>query len=319
MTVLGIHMSRSDSPGAVVTTNAAYFDAQVSDFAWHLSTTAGTGRSYFFGHDEAAGDITWYHWCHNAAMMDTLDDGYFHSVRDANDLQLMYFNLQDGIFTMVTQGTTNDTSNSMSVPLSLTRFDMRIDTSGSGLTIDLYLDGGTTPSMTGTVADRGARTKPALFLVRNVDSADFYVSELYMADFDTRNTRPVKQTPDAVGNYTGWTGGWAELGDEDILTAADGINVGDKVSVNLDAYPGPASPGGILAVVVKTSASRGLTGPQNLAPFVRIGGVDYAGSDLNVNNAVENHYTEFDINPGTSLPWTTADLDTMEIGLEAKT
>ena len=88
--------------------------------------------------------------------------------------------------------------------------------------------------------------------------------------------------------------------------------------MNIEAYPGPASPAGINRVVVKVIGSRGATGPQDIDPFVRIDGTDYSAGDLGVTESSLPHYGEWLINPDTAVDWVNADLDTTEIGLEAK-
>lgn len=318
MPVLGVFMSRSDSPGAVVSTTAGKFDAQVCDFAWYLNAAANTqGRSYTFTHPAAAGNVTWYHFAQISDIQGDGAAGFLHIIRDAGGREIVRFDLSSGNLRLTVTGSTTDNSSLIAVPITLTRFDVKIDFA-SGIAVDLYLDGGVSPTLSASVGSAGERGKPTTFVVQNNDSNAVYVSELYVADFDSRNTRPVKQVPNATGNYSAWSGGYAELGDEDLMTAADGASASDKVSVNLEAYPGPSSPAGISRVVVKIIGSKGATGPQDIAPFVRIGGTDYSASDLGVTETPLPYYAEWATNPDTAAEWTTANLDTTEIGLEAK-
>lgn len=315
MPVLGIFMSRSDAPDANISANPVDFDAEVGDFAWWLPSVGLQGPSYMFGHDEAAGNVTWYHFGHKSGPQAATDDGWLHRIFDVSGQKIFELDLQDGDIRLMVIGSTTSYSGLIPLPTTLTRFDLKIDFT-AGIAIDLYLDGSGTPTISASVGDAGARTKPTTFVVTNKDSDHIYVSELYVADFDTRNTRPVKQVPDASGNYSAWAGGFSVLGDDDLMTAADGAVAGDKVSVNLEPYPGPPSPAGISRVVVKVIGSRGATGPQDIAPFVRIAGIDYSAGNLGVTEAPLAHYAEWAINPDTAAAWTTADLDTTEIGLE---
>lgn len=317
MSVLGIFMSRSDSPGAVVSYSTSKFDSNVSDFAWHLSAVSTQGRSYIFTHEPAVGNVTWYHFAQIADGQLASDDGWLHFIRDANGNTIVAFDLIDGLTRITLYGSGSVTTGTMVTPTSLTRFDVELDYT-TGISMKLYVEGGTTPLLVANLGSAGTRGKPTTFIVENYDADDVYVSELYVAEFDTRNTRPVKQQPNAVGNYSEWNGGYSELGDENIGTAADGAAAGDKVSVNLEAYPGPASPAGINRVVLKVIGSKGATGPSDIAPFVRIAGVDYTAGDLGVTETPLPYYAEFAENPNTTAPWTTADLDTTEAGLEAK-
>lgn len=318
MGVLGIFMSVSDAPNASRSTNGIHFDATVSDFAWHGVSTGSLGSIYSFMHPPAAGDITWYHFALKIDIQGSADDGYFHDVVTEGGAVIVRLDLLDGQFRIQAIGTTTVYSPLTHVPLTLTRFDMKVDLTGSSLVVSLYFDGGVEPTLISTVPTSNG-IKPGGFKVQINDSDDIYTSELYVADFDTRNTRPVKQTPDATGNHSAWTGGFSELGDEVVGTAAEGAANGDKVSVNIEGYPGPTSLGGVNRVVLKIVGSHGVSGPQNLDPFLRIGGVDYSAGNLNLTLGTIAMYAEFDINPATSLPWGSADMDTTEIGLEAKT
>lgn len=319
MAVLGIFMSRSDAPGAPISTVAGKFDAAVCDFAWRLYDSTSGGGLFQFTHDIAAGDVTWYHFGMNSDTQFSNEDGYIHMIKDVSGNNIAYFDLNDGAMRLAVVGTSTLYSPQAAMPVGFARYDIKITMTNPGILAEMFVNGSASPGFTISVADHGGRTKPATFVLQSYDSDDTYTSEVYVADFDTRNTRPVKQVPDADGFHSDWTGGWAALGDEDVMTAADGVLVGDKVSVNLDGYPGPASPGGIKAVVIKIASSKGATGPQNLAPFVRIAGTDYSAADLPITEDMAVSLTEFALNPATSLPWSTADLDTTEIGLEAKT
>jgi len=196
--------------------------------------------------------------------------------------------------------------------------DLIVDQTGSGCTASLYLDGSSTAVATHTNTDIEARTKPAQFQLMDYDVHHMYTSELYVADFDTRDTRPVKQVPDASGNYSAWVGGYGEFGDDDIMSAANAAAGGDKVSVNVEAYPGPTAVS-IDAVVLKTVCAVGSTGPSNIAPFVRIASTDYTAGNVNPDVYPSPSLVEYVTNPNTAVAWVEADLDTTEIGLEAKT
>lgn len=318
MAVLGIFMSLSDAPGAIISTDTAKFDTEVCDFAWHLPNTTSVGRFYTFSHEEAAGNVTWHHFAQISNAQLAADDGALHKILDAGGNTIFIIDLVDGNMRLQVIGSTTEYSETAPVPVTLTRFDIKIDFT-TGITVDLHLDGSPLPTLSVNTAGAGTRTKPVSTILQTVDADNVYVSEFYVADFDTRNTRPVKQMPNAVGNYSAWNGGYAEMGDEDEMTAADGVTAGDKVSVNLETYPGPGSVGGIKMVVMKIVGSKGATGPQDIDPFVRIAGTDYSAGNIGVTETPLSYYAEFANNPNTSVPWTTGDLDTTELGLEAKT
>jgi len=323
MGVLGIFMSRSDNPEGSVSTDTSHFDATICDFAWYTPYGNGTYgyRTHVFSHEPAAGDITWYHWATQGNTQGAAVDGWEHQILDAMGRAIVVIEFANGTYALQIYGATTTTGaySATTWPSALTRMDMSIDMSAGGITINLYLDGSGTAAVTHTNADAGTRTKPVTINLRNLDTDHVYTSELYVADFDTRDTRPVKQMPDAVGNYTDWLGGYSELGDEEVMTCADGVANGDKVSVNVATYGGPATPAGIKSVVLKSVVSKGATGPQNVDPFVRIAGTDYSAGSITPEDAPLAEYAEWLTNPNTAVDWVVADLDSTEIGLEVKT
>lgn len=323
--VLGIFMSASDGPSVVRNTGATHRDVTVCDFAWQITAPSGARvTTVFHTWAEAAGDVTWLHWAvkYDAAG-DGSDDGSSWHVLDNEGNVIVEFEALNGTFALETHGTSTSTSASIGQPgyPTLERIDLMIDMGGAGHTVDIYINGAGTPTATVTVADSGTRGKPVT-MDWGQDDYDkvCWISEFYVADFDTRNTRPIKQVVDGAGNHSAWTGGFAELGDEGIVTGAKGAANGDKVSMTLTAYPGPSSPAGINRVVYKMIASKGSSGPANINPLVRIGGVDYSAGNLTlIANVPIPAYAEFLLNPDTTAAWGTAELDTMEVGLQAVT
>jgi len=316
--ILGIFMSRADGPAARQSEVAGKFDPAVCDFAWNLPYTTSTGMSIPFAHKEATGNVTWYHFAWQQDNQSTSVDGWTHTIRDATGLGILLIDFIDGKIRLNVTGSTTGYSGTQIGPGSLTRVDIRVEMD-TGTDVKLYMDGGRYPFLHGSVADKGTRGKPAQLVYQNWDSAAMWMSETYVADFDTRGTRMVKQLVDAVGTHTDWAGGYSELGDENMATGADGAAAGDKVSVNVEAYPGPASLGGINRVLAKVTGSRGAAGPQKIDPFVRIASTDYSAGDIGPVEVPLAYIAEWAINPNTGAEWGTAALDTTEFGLEAKT
>lgn len=319
MGVLGIFMSRSDAPGANVSTSSAKFDAEVSDFAWWTKDTTGLNNVYPFVHAEASGDITWYHMMKIIDSQGSNEDGFLDRYYDAAGKEVARIEVLNGEFAIMGLGTTNVTSNYIAPPTTKTRWDIKIDLSGSSLVVSLYVDGGASPTLEVTVPTSNTGNPTQIHIISK-DAEDCYTSELYVADYDTRNTRPVKQVPNATGNHSAWQGGFADLGDEKVGTGVVGNTAVDKLTMNLEAYPGPSSPAGIKEVVVKMVGAKGATGPSNIRPMVRISSTDYFEANLNPTQEVPlAMYATWTQNPNTAAPWSVADLDTTEFGVEAVT
>lgn len=173
-------------------------------------------------------------------------------------------------------------------------------------------DGGLTPKM------------PDRFRLRNNDIDNNFTITIYfnegiaMDNEDTRGMRLATLEPDLDGFYTDWLGGAAELGDTSVATVAAANTIGNRHSSTLTPYNGATS-SVVRAVVGKADAARGLvTAPGSITQFLRIGATDYDGTP--VSYAVgerKNALQIWDLNPDTGLPWNTADLAGVEIGLLA--
>lgn len=110
---------------------------------------------------------------------------------------------------------------------------------------------------------------------------------------------------------------------EPILNRANGITldtVGDGFSGTVQDLAGAATTAPIMAVRVAVDVRRGSSGPNKVKLFVRLGGVNYYSSVLDVEGIgfVGVAYT-WELNPATSAPWTVAQFNSLEIGVEAAT
>lgn len=210
---------------------------------------------------------------------------------------------------------------------ALYTFDMRVSV-GADIVMDLY-NGGVLIS-TATIANTEGKGRPAYAIFDNDDltqvssltSSDrkVYFSEIIATDGEsTIGWRLATLEPLAQGHYNEITGDVSNL-----IFADDGLSIssatpGHRKSWTLSSYNGPAAPaGGIRAVIAKTHSALGVTGPENVRPFVRIGGVDYlASADIRPAALVGENYV-MDVNPATGLAWTPADLASLEQGIEVK-
>lgn len=73
------------------------------------------------------------------------------------------------------------------------------------------------------------------------------------------------------------------------------------------------------AVVLAARASVGVSGPQNLSQFLRIGGTDYSGADVLLSTGVESVVHLWESNPATSGVWDATAINSAEIGILSNT
>ena len=123
-------------------------------------------------------------------------------------------------------------------------------------------------------------------------------SEFIVANFDTRNLRVGTYIPAGDGTYTDGTGSYADIDETNPDgTAITLANVGDKRSYTLSKYGNPGL-SGILAVAVNGLVAS--DGTNDLQAGLRIGGVDYFSSDLNLGAAPLPTSMVWNAHPGTA-------------------
>jgi len=148
------------------------------------------------------------------------------------------------------------------------------------------------------------------------------ISEIIVASHNTIGSKVVSRVPDANGNYTAWTGTFADIdettlggGTDYIIGAADG----DRESWTHTNFTALGASESISTVGMACAAQRDAAGPQSLNMFTRISSTDYDKANETINVAI-THVTKFwDTNPNTSAAWTIAGLDAAEFGVRART
>lgn len=271
-------------------------------------------------------------WCHWRTQFNSISnvsnlDGDWVEFYDASDNLLAHIQILNNEYYIQAHGDTVVDGAVAFAPTSYTPyiFDVKI-TVGANIVAEFYVNG--TLMSTATAANTGGKTA---CVKSNFQHTDMYFgssgtaswlmySEVIVTDDEsTIGWRVATLNPDSTGNSTDLIGDIAGL-----LEGSDGLTVsgatnGDKGSWTLSTYNGPTSPSGIRALVTKTKSQAGVTGPQNLQHFLRVGSTDYAnGVDLTPDPSV-GETVIWDNNPATSSPWATATLTGLEQGVEIKT
>ncbi len=204
--------------------------------------------------------------------------------------------------------------------LKMNSVDIRYENNGTNLVnLKLYVNGGLAKELDyvglSSFGKPVAMQLGAAFSTAGGDKQ--YVSEIIVADGDTRNARLNLLRPTAVGGETDWVGIATDLADDDPTSGMTSILANERQTLDLSAYTGA---GNISALVISTVAIAGVNAPQNIRHTVRMSAVNYDGpADLPLSEALSYGITDFQINPATSQPWTSADLATLEMGFISKT
>ncbi|UWQ90398.1 hypothetical protein K3727_16695 [Rhodobacteraceae bacterium M382] len=151
-------------------------------------------------------------------------------------------------------------------------------------------------------------------------NARFFLSNVLVSDLDTRGRRFRILRPTGAGALATAEGGHAELGDGDPATFAYARAAGDAVTSTLT--PGAAPPGTIGKIILASYARNAVETPNPAAVVnrLRIGGTDYdATGQSPAGGSIEALSSEWTLNPATGVPWTWADLASLEIGFMGDT
>jgi len=140
------------------------------------------------------------------------------------------------------------------------------------------------------------------------------ISEIILADGDTRNSRLNVLAPIAIGEYSEWNGDLSTLQDSDDTTGLTTTEAEKRQSFTLAGYTGSANISNVVAI---SSTIRGINAPESLSHSVRLNSLDYYGDAQDVEKFKTMQVTDWELNPATSLPWTKADLTNVEVGFKS--
>ena len=105
------------------------------------------------------------------------------------------------------------------------------------------------------------------------------------------------------------------LKDEDVSTRVSSNAVGQRLSFSLTGPTGPAAVAAIAGVHVKQIAQAGTVGPQSVAGFLRMGGVNHGAVPVTVPSlAPRAIYSTWALNPADNSAWTSVSLPA-EVGI----
>lgn len=155
---------------------------------------------------------------------------------------------------------------------------------------------------------------------------DLYLADLVAVDSDDVHDflgDGIIETimPNGVGAATGWTPSSGPNWDTTNEKPADGdgsfvasATIGAQDTYNYENIPASAI---VKGVHVNILARKEEEGSSVLAPITRQGGVDYVGPQQGVASLTYDRYLTqpYDINPGTSAPWTAGEINAGEWGV----
>ena len=221
-----------------------------------------------------------------------------------------------GITAYLYDGATSLSDNStINITRAKTSFvDVQLITTGLKMELKVYVNG-TLGSTILFNANPNGRTGPVTFslgcaftdLLTDVQ----HISEIIVADGDTRNARLDLLRPLAAGAYEDWNGNLTSLADDDPTTGMTTIAPAERQTVTLSPYSGAAN---ISNFVIVSQTTRGQNSPTGIKHTIRLSTVDYDTATIPVGFPLQYNITDFEVNPATSLPWQGSDLSLIETG-----
>ena len=271
------------------------------------------------------GDDTWFHFrLHrktdvDSARGDTLLQGYdvnsnlLFNVSKKTNTSEMYpkLTLYDGATSVTVNSTLKFTLNKTN------SIDVHYISTALGLEVRLYVN-----SALGATVIMGANTNsysaPSSFSIgtgfTDVLSDTIAISEILVADSDTRNARLDLLRPVAGGAYGQWSGSLVDLADDDSTTGMTTVDPDLRQSVSLSTYTGASN---ISNFMIVSQTTRGQNSPTQLQHSIRLSGVDYDSANIAIPFVLQYNLTDYAINPATTLPWEGVDLSLIETGFKS--
>jgi hypothetical protein len=199
----------------------------------------------------------------------------------------------------------------------LQRFDVRF-APGNGGSFDFYVAGAPVGSGAGHVVAGGVLSD-----VRTIRIASFstavacQLSQMLVADFDTRESRYRMPAINANGALTDGVGGFADIA-EIVLDESTAIKLTAAAQRKTFTKAAIAVPTGYRIAAMVIGARGRVTGALTDGRLLaRVGGANYASSNRGFNGGYEPRTHILEANPATASDWNEADFNAAEIGVEA--
>lgn len=208
-------------------------------------------------------------------------------------------------------------------------FYVKVGTAGTGQ-VRLYRNGAPYCSNTTTVDTTFAGAVSNFAEMRLVgpstgtNNTVLYYSEVIVADYNTIGSKLVTITPNAAGNYTGFTSGAYTDIDEAVLDASDASSgtVGQRISAGFTDLSALATGEAITSVKASAAMSKDAGGPQSANLFTRISTTDYDGTSVAAPaslTATPQVTQVWATNPATATAWTVSDINAAQFGVKSNT
>lgn len=203
-----------------------------------------------------------------------------------------------------------------SVISAINKFDMQVTNYGATATVNVYFNGAATSviSYTGNVV-AGAATNLDRVILKA--TSGIYVSEVIVSDSDTRKMSLVTLAPNAAGDLNQWTGAFTNVNpttanDASVVSTATSGNIFQANLINLPT--GTFNVLGVKASARATQTGAGITGLSLGVKTNATNNVPAAVTQAATWGTTETYYPT---NPITVAPWTTTEINALQVHLQS--
>lgn len=313
--------SISHFPGTEARNDAWSYDSARVPYSIFCPPATVAGSPLF---DATTGDETWFHFTYGSDLFSTSIQDKMFEITDVDGNVLVSMTYQDS----ESFGGYRATFNAGAQTIEETRFLPMLNSSYRTYDIQvlftdvlaecrIYVNEILLFEISFSVV---AREYPRFLLIGGHtgpnDAYGAYLSEIIIADGDTRNARLNLLRPASGGFYDDWTGAISALSDDDPTTGMTTLIANQTQSTILTPYTGADN---ISNIVQVTTSVRGQNSPANMQHLIRMSGVDYFTGNFAVPFAKDYQVTDWTLNPATSIPWVASDLDVAEFGFKSIT
>jgi len=200
------------------------------------------------------------------------------------------------------------------------KMDLNVVDYGATGHLYLYIDGSLILSYDGDISSSGVTHLDCIILGQTPNS-NCYISELIVADEDTRSFGLVTLYPNADGDSkTNWSGGYADIAENTLSENTVMASNTSDADAQINLYPTPSGSYTVKAVQLSARAVKTADGTTNgLALGIKSNSSYDYGSKQNLSVAWDSYLRLMTVNPLTSSPWTPAELDALQLNMRAKT
>lgn len=153
-------------------------------------------------------------------------------------------------------------------------------------------------------------------------STEINYSQVIVSTTDTRGLHLATIDITGAGTTSAWTGSNIDVDDEaisdgDFLESGSANQVETMAAANLSATANALA---VRAVMLGMRAQRGAAGPQNLQGAVRVNATDYFSTSVSgLITSLQPFQALWAVSPDTSVVWTNAEIDALEVGVKSIT